>query len=326
MKEDRSMTIKKEETIKLIKYVTGSVAAVLLAAALQLKFAYAAGIITLLTIQDTKKETVRITAKRMVIFVIMTALSALIFPLAGYHVWAFGVVLIPYLFCCMVLDMREAIAPIAVLCTHYISAQSCSLDMIRNEFLILLIGAGIGTLWNLFMPDGKSHLIAYQQMVDDKIVNILKRMAIYIELEDKSDYTGSCFDELDAMLADLKKEALRYMNNHLITEDDYYYEYMQMRARQCNILKRIYADIVRLTTTPEQGKILADFIGKTADEFAEQNDVSALLSELDGLHRYYERQELPATRQEFENRSMLYHILEDMKIFLEIKNKFVIKT
>ena len=46
------MKMKTEETIKLIKYVTGSVAAVLLAAALQLQFAYAAGIITLLTIQD----------------------------------------------------------------------------------------------------------------------------------------------------------------------------------------------------------------------------------------------------------------------------------
>lgn len=319
------MKIKTDETIKLIKYVTGSVAAVLLAAALQLQFAYAAGIITLLTIQDTKKETVRVTVKRMIIFFIMTILSAMIFPLAGYHVWAFGIVLIPYLLCCMALDMKEAIAPIAVLCTHYISAQSCSATMIINEFLVLIIGAGIGTLWNLFMPDGKRHLIVYQRIVDDKIVNILKRMALYIEREDKSDYTGSCFDELDAMLADLKKEALRYMNNHLITEDDYYYEYMLMRARQCNILKRIYADIIRLTATPEQGKKLADFLQKTADEFTEQNDVSTLLSELEKLHSDYERQELPVTRQEFENRSMLYHILEDMKSFLEIKRKFIVE-
>lgn len=124
------MKMKTEEIIKLIKYVTGSVAAVLLAAALQLQFAYAAGIITLLTIQDTKKETVRITAKRMIIFVIMTILSAVIFPFAGYHVWAFGIVLIPYLFSCMALDMKEAIAPIAVLCTHYVSAKSCSPSMI----------------------------------------------------------------------------------------------------------------------------------------------------------------------------------------------------
>ena len=319
------MIIKKDETIKLIKYVTGSVAAVLLAAALQLQFAYAAGIITLLTIQDTKKETVRVTAKRLVIFIIMTILSAVIFPLAGYHVWAFGIVLIPYLFCCMVLDMREAIAPIAVLCTHYISAQSCSPAMIMNEFLILMIGAGIGTLWNLFMPDGKRQLLNYQKTVDEKMVYILRRMALYIELEDKSDYTGSCFEELDAMLANLKKEAIRYMNNHLITEDDYYYEYMLMRARQCDILKRIYADIIRLTTTQEQGKKLADFIRKAADEFAEQNDVSSLLSELERLHHYYEQQKLPVTRQEFENRSMLYHILEDMKAFLEIKRKFIVE-
>lgn len=253
------MKIKTDEVIKLIKYVTGSVAAVLLAAALQLQFAYAAGIITLLTIQDTKKETVRVTAKRLVIFIRMTILSAVIFPLAGYHVWAFGIVLIPYLLCCIALDMREAIAPIAVLCTHYISAQSCSPAMIMNEFLILIIGAGIGTLWNLFMPDGRSQLLNYQKVVDDKMVYILRRMALYIELEDKSDYTGSCFDDLDAMLADLKKRALRYMNNHLITEDDYYYEYMLMRARQCNILKRIYADIIRLTATPDQGKKTGGF-------------------------------------------------------------------
>lgn len=317
------MKIKKEETVKLIKYVTGSVAAVLLAVALQLQFAYAAGIITLLTIQDTKKETVKIAVKRIIIFMIMTALSVLIFPLAGFHVWAFGIVLIPYLFCCMALDMKEAIAPIAVLCTHYISAQSCSAGMIGNELLILVIGAGIGVLCNLFMPDGREQLVRYQRSVDDKMVHILQRMALYIELEDKSDYTGNCFEELDGMLADLKKEALYYMNNHLIGEDDYYYEYMQMRAKQCNILKRIYADIIRLTATQEQGKKLAEFIRKTAVEFTEKNDTQGLLSELEQLHGYYERQELPATRQEFENRSMLYHILEDMKIFLEIKKEFI---
>lgn len=195
--------------------------------------------------------------------------------------------------------------------------------MIGNELLILVIGAGIGVLCNLFMPDGREQLVRYQRSVDDKMVHILQRMALYIELEDKSDYTGNCFEELDGMLADLKKEALYYMNNHLIGEDDYYYEYMQMRAKQCNILKRIYADIIRLTATQEQGKKLAEFIRKTAVEFTEKNDTQGLLSELEQLHGYYERQELPATRQEFENRSMLYHILEDMKIFLEIKKEFI---
>ena len=314
--------MKKEEVVKLVKYVTGSVAAVLIAAAMGLEFSYAAGIITLLTIQDTKKETVRIAIKRIVIFVIMTILSAAIFPLAGYHVWALGIVLIPYLMCCMVLDMKEAIAPVAVLCTHYISAGSCSASMILNEFLILVIGAGVGILLNLFMPDSRAKLVEYQRTVDDKMVHILKRMSLYMERENKSDYTGDCFEELDGMLADLKKEALYYMNNHFLGENDYYYEYMQMRARQCGILKRVYSDIVRLTTTPQQVGALADFVGKVADEFAEENDVQGLLEELEALREEYNVSELPKSREEFENRAMLYHILEDMKVFLEIKRDF----
>ena len=316
------MSMKKDEIIKLIKYVIGSVAAVLLAAAIGLRFAYAAGIITLLTIQDTKKETVRIAVKRIVIFVIMTILSAAVFPLAGYHVWAFGIVLIPYLMCCMVLDMREAIAPVAVLCTHYISAGSCSASMILNEFLILVIGVGVGILLNLFMPDSRAKLAGYQRTVDERMVQILKRMSLYMERDNKSDYTGDCFEELDIMLANLKKEALYYMNNHFLGENDYYYEYMQMRTRQCNILKRVYSDIVRLTTTPQQVRPLADFVMKVAQEFDEKNDVHGLLDELALLHESYSVQELPKSREEFENRAMLYHIMEDMKVFLEIKKEF----
>ena len=87
--------------------------------------------------------------------------------------------------------------------------------------------------------------------------------------------------------------------------------------------KNICRNIIRLTTTPEQGKALADFIRQTADEFEEQNNVETLLSELERLHHYYEQQPLPVTRQEFENRSMLYHILEDMKAFLDIKKDFI---
>ena len=314
--------MKKEDIVKLIKYVVGSVVAVLLAAALRLEFAYAAGIITLLTIQDTKKETVKIAAKRIVIFIIMTILSAAIFPLAGYHVWAFGVVLIPYLICCIALDMKEAIAPIAVLCTHYISAGSCNAGMILNEFLILVIGAGVGILLNMFMPDSRAKLVEYQRTVDDKMIHILKRMALYMERDNKSDYTGECFEELDKMLINLKKEALYYMNNHFLGENDYYYEYMQMRARQCSILKRVYSDIVRLTTTPQQVRALADFVEKIANEFGEENDVQGLLEELEALKESYTISELPKSREEFENRAMLYHIMEDLKVFLQIKREF----
>lgn len=97
---------------------------------------------------------------------------------------------------------------------------------------------------------------------------------------------------------------------------------MQMRARQCSILKRVYSDIVRLTTTPQQVRALADFVEKIANEFGEENDVQGLLEELEALKESYTVSELPKSREEFENRAMLYHIMEDLKVFLQIKREF----
>lgn len=314
--------IKKVNYIKLLKYVAGSVVSILLAGILRLKFAYAAGIITLLTIQDTKKETVKITIKRLVVFAVMSLLSAGIFSLAGYTLTAFGAVLIPYLFFCLLLDMKEAIAPIAVLCTHYISVESCGMEMILNELLLLLTGAGTGVVLNLFMPDGEKRIRKYQQTVDDKIIRILERMAVYLEREDKSDYDSGCFEILENMLSDLKRESVNYMNNHFLGENDYYYNYMQMRLRQCNLLKHIYGDIVRMGMVPKQVRPLADFLREMSMEFHEDNDGTGLLSRLEGLEEYYKEEELPKTRGEFESRAILYHILKDLEMFVEIKHDF----
>lgn len=314
--------MKKIQVLVLAKYVIGSVLSVLCATAIGLRYAYSAGIITLLTIQETRGETVRIAWKRMVVFFIMTLLSMLLFPVTGYHVWAFGIILIPYLSCCMLLDMKEAITSIAVLCTHYIAAGSVSPSIVLNELFLLLVGVGIGIFINSFMPDSRNRLILYQTMVDDTIVHILQLMAVSISNDNKAKYMNICFADVDALLVHLKKEALFYQNNHFLKEEDYYYEYMRMRDRQCNILKRIAIDISRITVLPEQAELLADFIRKIANEFEENNDACNLLYALDALKCKYSVQELPKTREEFENRAMLYHILEDIRVFLQIKLVF----
>ena len=67
---------------------------------------------------------------------------------------------------------------------------------------------------------------------------------------------------------------------------------------------------------------MADFVEKIANEFAEENDVQGLLEELEALKESYTVSELPKSREEFENRAMLYHIMEDLKVFLQIKREF----
>lgn len=310
----------RNEIIKLIKYVIGSVGAVLMAAAVSLDYAYAAGIIALLTIQDTKRETIKIALKRIVIFFVMTILAAAIFPLAGFHVWAFGIALIPYLTCCMVLKMNEAITPIAVLCTHYISSGSCAFSVIGNEFFILIIGVGIGIFLNLFMPDGRAKIIEYQQNINEKMAFLIRQLARDMDKKETGHDSGIYFDELNQILECLKKETLNYMNNHFFCENcESYYQFVQTRTVQYNVLKQIYKDIHRLTATQKQTRALAKTLETISEKFVQESQIQMLISELEKLKQHYTKQELPKSREEFENRAILYHILEDIQVFLKVQ-------
>lgn len=308
--------------LKLLKYAAGSVAAFAIAQFLGLAYAPSAGIITLLTIMDTRKETIFITLKRLVIFAIMTILSILAFPIAGYNIKGFAIVILPYLFFCLLLDMKEAIAMIAVLCTHYLSAGSCSLSMIGNEFLLLAIGAGTGILLNWFMPSNIQKIRLRQSEIDKRLLHILHRMSIYLLKEDKSDYTGSCFSEVEELLSDLQKESLQYLGNHFHSSYDYFLRYMKLRTMQCEILKRIYHDIMRIHWIPGQAVMLSDFLETISLEFCEVNDAADLLENLDKLFEHYKQEDLPKSRQEFENRALLYHMLYDLQAMIQLKYDF----
>lgn len=314
--------IKNLDYIKLMKYGVGALLASAIAAGLNIQYSLAAGIITLLTIQDTKKETVTVALKRIIIFFIMTALSAIILPLYGYNLVSLGIILFPYLFFCLVLNMKEAIAPIAVLCTHYITSKSCSLEMIMNELLILVIGCGVGIILNLFMVNSYKQIRSIQREIDRIISGIICRMAFNIMQEDKSKYTGNCFEELENLLKKMKKESVNYMNNHFTGTNDYFYKYMQMRMVQCLLLKRIFVDIKRLEYTTTQAQNLSEYLYKICDEFGEANNAVSLLEDLNRLYDYYKNEKLPESRSEFENRAVLYHILTELREFIEIKKSF----
>ena len=138
--------------LKLIKIAVGSVAAIFIADMLGLGYSTAAGIITLLTIQDTSRETIVISIKRIAAFLLATALSYVIFHLFGYHVFSYGIFLFLFIACCIPLRLGEAVSVNAVLATHYLLEQDMSLPLIRNETMLLFIGTGIGVILNLYMP------------------------------------------------------------------------------------------------------------------------------------------------------------------------------
>lgn len=311
--------------LKLIKIAAGSVIAIFLADMLGLSYSTSAGIITLLTIQDTSRETIKISIKRMIAFLLAAVFSYIVFNIAGYHAFSYGIFLFIFIACCTPLGLGSAVSTNAVLVTHYLLAKNMSFSIIINEALLLLIGAGTGTLLNLYMPGKEKEIRAIQRTLEEDLRTVLLRMSEYIVKEDRSDYTGSCFDKLQADIDNGLATAFAYMNNTFFQESKYFIEYMNMREQQSIVLQDIYKKIMNIRIIVPQTEQVSGFIHEIAVSFGESNNAGELTAKLSGLFGQMKNSPLPVTREEFENRAMLYAILMDLRYFLLLKKEFAEK-
>ena len=76
-------------------------------------------------------------------------------------------------------------------------------------------------------------------------------------------------------------------------------------------------------TMPRQAKIIADYMLYLVEYVVEVNEPSEQIHRLHGIFENMKVEELPKTREEFESRAVLYHILMDIEDFLLYKSRFV---
>lgn len=308
--------------IKVLKISIGSTVAILIAYALHLDYALAAGIITLLTVYDTKKETLTVALKRGVVFVEAYVIAWVCFFIFSYTPEAFGVFLLIFTASCFFFQMQEAIAMNAVLATHYLLEQSMSVSMFRNEALLFFIGAGIGVILNLYIPKNVKTIKQKQKMIEIQLKEILINMSKDIVLSDQKE-KASRLEELKEHIEFGLHQAYQNMQNSLFQETKYYISYMEMRKKQYGILKTIEEKIATLNMVTVQAKEIADFIQQIAYQLSESQNTKNLFVLQERLLDELKNAALPQTREEFENRAILYMILMDFREFLRIKKDFI---
>lgn len=326
----------KPDYIKVLKIAAGAGMAMALAEGLGLNYAASAGVITLLSIQDTKKETIRVMVRRLFSFGLALAFSFACFSVFGYGALALGVFLLFFSGVSLMLHIPEGISVNTVLMTHFMAEQSMSFPNIANELALLTVGAGLGVLLNLYIPGKAEQIRVKQREIESRIRGILDRMADMLSLLPRecaaqgtcssiewSEKLGNSLKELESKLKEGEKNAYEEMENKLLTETKYYLRYMNMRWNQSGVLGRIAENIGHLRMLPVQSEQIARFIRQISASFHEYNNALSLLAELERVKEAMRTQPLPDTREEFESRAVLYRILLELEQFLEIKKQFV---
>ena len=309
--------------IKVLKITIGAFLAVFIASLLDISYSTSAGVITILSIQNTKRETLLIVGKRIGAFFIALIIAFLSFYLFGYEVIAIAFFLLLFSILCNVFSLQDGLVMNTVLIFHFYGEQSMSLFWIKNELMILFIGTGIGIIMNSYMPGNAKLIRKNQEYLEGAIREVLHQMSSMIRMENGACYTDIHFQMLDEKLEKMALWAYEERDNTLTFENRYFIKYVQLRKNQSFTLKQLYKDIQLLHAVPVQAIMVSDYIEEISKTFHEYNNGEMLKKQLENILEMMKGQPLPTTREEFEDRAILYRILYDLEEFLQIKIQFI---
>lgn len=308
---------------KSLKISIAAVLAIVAADRLGLKYSATAGIITVLSIQNTKRETIWTALKRAAALFCAFLLAAVCFHNIGYNVVAFAVYLFFFAMLCFYMDWVQALAMVSVLVTHFLTEKNMTGSLVRNEIMIFFIGISFGIAVNLHLRKKKRKFELLSDEVDLQIKGILHRMSQWLPRKDRGEYGSSCFDTLDAALSEAKLCAVNNYNNSMFSCDTYEIDYIKMREEQSVILKEVYKNIKGLEYLPQQAVQVSALIRKIEEGYHRDNSAEDLIAKTNAFLTRMETRPLPQTREEFEARAVLFYVLKQLKSILQLKYDFV---
>lgn len=308
-----------------LKIGIGSCAALHLAEYLNLEYAISAGTITLLTLSTTKWETLHLSLWRIVTFLITVMLAGIFYPLIPIPWVAYGLLLTILVFISEMLDLRATLSVNAVIAAHLLTQRDHMGRAIINEFFLVLIGIILAVIFNLFQMNyrHKQHIISNMALVEERLQMLMGALAAYLSNKSMERDVWADIVCLEQDIQDCVKEAYEYQNNTFRSHPEYYISYFEMRYNQCQILHNLHYEMQKIRTTPEQAHIIADYMLYLTDFIQEHNLPETQLHHLDEILDSFRNSPLPQTREEFESRAVLYHIMMDLEEFLQYKKRFI---
>ena len=307
---------------RAVEVAVGCCLAIFLAMLLGLENSISAGVIVILSLLATKKETLRSAVDRLASFALAVVIAFVAFSVFGYGLIGFGVYLFAFSLLVYTLGLQASLAICTVLISHFWLAGHMQPWLVGNEALLMLIGTAIGVGLNLFLPRDVKAIRDGQRRIEDILRACFLHLSNALAQGKDLDALAADIRTLDASLqaAEAKTQALA--DNTLRSDVTYYTRYIQMRQSQLGLLKRMQAAPADLPYCPAQAQVLAAFMWQIAQSLHEYNNAVGLLDTLDGIREGFRTDPLPQTREEFEARAILYRLMVDTEYFLLLKRDF----
>ncbi|GIO21860.1 aromatic acid exporter family protein [Oceanobacillus sp. J11TS1] len=306
---------------RTIKTAIGTPISISLAQWIGLSNFISAGILTILCIQPSRKSSLLSAWQRFVACITAVVFSCVIFEFIGYHAFSIFILLLLFIPTTVAFKATPGIASSSVVTLNLYGSGHVTVSLIGEQFVVIIIGIGVGLLLNLYMPSLDKKLKKLQTKLEFNFSRILYEYSMYIR-DENAMWQGKEITAAEDILAEAKQLVIRDRDNHILRNEHTYYNYFKMRGRQFDLLKKMLPLVTHLPKTDAIAFKIADFFERLSQSVHPGNTAITFLEELKELRREFRSEDLPETQEEFETRAHLFQLLHEIEEYLIIKNKF----
>ncbi|WP_167555241.1 aromatic acid exporter family protein [Gottfriedia acidiceleris] len=307
---------------RTIKTAIGSGISLLIAEALHLQNYSTAAVVTLLSIQNTKRRSFIVAIQRFVASVIAMLIGWMMFEFLSYTpltVVIYFLLTIPLL---VTLKLQEGIIPSSVIVLQIYVSVDKSISFLFNQIEILAVGILIALIMNTYMPSIEKKMIESQKKIEQNFKMLLLGIALKMKGKDE-DSQNELIYETKILLQTAKTLAYRQVENSFIKTNLYYINYFEMRERQFEIISnQIIPLLKKVELNYPHAKIIAEFFEDTGVYLKEKSTGIELLGEFSHMMNDFRKMPLPESRDEFETRASLMMIVYELEKVISLKMEF----
>lgn len=302
---------------RTIKTALGVSISVLLGQLLQLENYTAAGILTLLCIQKSRKKSLKAAVSRFFACLIGICFAAALFELFGYYPYTFLIVLLLFIPLTVKLTIQEGIASSVVMMMHVYMHRQMDAAFFVNEMSLIVIGLGVALLVNWYMPSIDKELSRCMDRSEALLAAILHEISSYL----KNGYTlwdGKEILQLSETIAKGRSLAALNAENYAAGtgRSDDYAAFFENKRLQYELVDRMLPMVSRITVKMEQSGRIGDFVEELSVNLLSGAATDRFYRELRDIREYHKSLPLPETREEFENRANLFTMANELERFI----------
>lgn len=315
----------KKKMILAGKIGIGSSIAIFLAHLFALQNPMGAGTITLLTLLTTKKGTIKLTIQRLATFVVTVLLCVLIYPNLQSDFMAFGIVIFLMVLVTEFTNTQSTLSVNALITMHFFTTTTYDLAFIFNEFDILVLGIVIAIVLNMFNDYRATtvDLVSKVREMDTKMLKVLAEVVDYMESQQTNTQIWKELSIMEDQLHQYLVDSIEFQENTFSDHPQYFIDYFNMRIRQFHIIHNLHYEIRKIRTMPVQAKVIKEFLQVCCMMVFEHDVPRTQMKILAEIFEVMKDEPMPKTREEFESRALLYHILMDLEDVLKAKEQFI---